>query len=88
MQNVKKTLNIAVICGGLSSESEVSRSSANAVAQALRNSYSNVQILELDSNLTQSLLNTKWTAPSILDTRQPHFEAASNASGLIPSRCE
>ncbi len=30
----------------------------------------------------------RWTAPSILDTRQPHFEAASNASGLIPSRCE
>ena len=29
-----------------------------------------------------------WTAPSILDMRQPHFEAASNASGLIPSRCE
>ncbi len=29
-----------------------------------------------------------WTAPSILDTRRPHFEAASKASGLIPSRCE
>lgn len=29
-----------------------------------------------------------WTAPSILDTRQPHFKAASKASGLIPSRCE
>ena len=26
-----------------------------------------------------------WTAPSLLDTRQPHFDAASNASGLIPS---
>lgn len=30
----------------------------------------------------------KWTAPSILDMRQSHFEAASKASGLIPSRCE
>lgn len=29
-----------------------------------------------------------WTAPSILDMRPPHFEAVSNASGLIPSRCE
>ena len=28
---------------------------------------------------------TKWTAPSILDMKQPDFEAASNASGLIPS---
>ena len=31
---------------------------------------------------------TKGTAPSILDIKQPHFEAASKASGLIPSRCE
>ena len=30
----------------------------------------------------------QWTAPSILDMRPPHFEAVSNASGLIPSRCE
>ena len=29
-----------------------------------------------------------WTAPCILDMKQPHFEAASKASGLIPSRCE
>ncbi len=27
-----------------------------------------------------------WTTPSILDMRKPHFEAASKASGLIPSR--
>jgi len=32
--------------------------------------------------------NNGWTALSILDTRQPHFTAASKASGLIPSRCE
>ncbi|GAA0191453.1 hypothetical protein GCM10010203_49020 [Actinomadura yumaensis] len=35
-----------------------------------------------------SIKDASWTAPSILDMRPPHFEAVSNASGLIPSRCE
>ena len=40
------------------------------------------------SPLDYEKANQKWTAPSILDMRPPHFEAVSNASGLIPSRCE
>lgn len=29
---------------------------------------------------------TLWTSPGIVDTPQPHFEARSKASGLIPPR--
>ncbi len=46
-----KSLSIAIICGGTSAEAEVSRSSANGVAEALRRRYVNVRLLELNANL-------------------------------------
>lgn len=39
-------------------------------------------------DIKDKTMTENWTAPSILDMRRPHFEAASKASGLIPSRCE
>ena len=45
-------------------------------------------IFYVEQEISIEDLLKKWTAPSILDMRQPHFEAASKASGLIPSRCE
>lgn len=50
-------LRIAVICGGKSAESEVSRSSAAAVSEALRQSFRAVDVLELDAAL-HSILNS------------------------------
>jgi len=60
MENATKKLKVAIICGGLSTESEVSRSSANAVAKALRNSYPDVHVLELDSELPKTLISNHF----------------------------
>jgi len=46
---------IAVVCGGPSVEAEVSRSSGNEVAKALKASYSQVHIFELDDNVGKRL---------------------------------
>ena len=47
--------SIAVVCGGLSAEAEVSRSSGKCVADALRRTYPRVVLLELDRNLQSAL---------------------------------
>ncbi len=54
---VNKNLRIAVINGGSSAESEVSRSSAAGVIEALGTHYQNVQSVEMDQNLVASLAN-------------------------------
>jgi D-alanine-D-alanine ligase len=46
---------IAVVCGGPSAEAEVSRSSGKCVAEALRATYSEAHLLELDSTIIASL---------------------------------
>ncbi len=46
---------IAVLFGGPSAEAEVSRSSAESVAAALRETYANVEVLSLDHALTARL---------------------------------
>jgi D-alanine-D-alanine ligase len=46
---------IAVICGGPSAEAEVSRMSGCGVADALRSTYSNVVLLELDTSIGEAL---------------------------------
>ena len=43
-------------------------------------------IFYVEQEISIEDLLKKWTAPSILDMRQPHFEAASKTSGLILSR--
>lgn len=48
--------NIAVVCGGRSPEADVSRVSGTSVAQALRSSFANVALLELDHDIVNSLL--------------------------------
>ncbi len=48
-------LSIAVVCGGSSAEAEVSRSSGRCVADALQQNYSNVIIMEFDTNLSKAL---------------------------------
>jgi D-alanine-D-alanine ligase len=46
---------IAVVCGGPSAEAEVSRSSGRCVADALRETYSNVVLVELDPSIGERL---------------------------------
>jgi D-alanine-D-alanine ligase len=46
---------IAVVCGGPSAEAEVSRVSARGVADALRASFTNVVVLELDRDVGDAL---------------------------------
>lgn len=46
---------IAVVCGGPSAEAEVSRVSGRGVTTALRSTYSNVMLLELDSRIGKTL---------------------------------
>lgn len=53
-------LRIAVVCGGASAESQVSRNSADAVSEALRRSFQNVDVLELDSRLHAKLSNGSY----------------------------
>ncbi len=57
---MKINRKIAVLAGGSSREAEVSRSSAEQVAQALALSYSDIRVFELDSRLAASLL--EWHA--------------------------
>ncbi|MEO0377854.1 MAG: D-alanine--D-alanine ligase, partial [Cyanobacteria bacterium P01_A01_bin.17] len=47
--------SIAVVCGGSSAEAEVSRSSGQCVADALKQTYPKVVLLELDENLSAAL---------------------------------
>lgn len=46
---------IAVVCGGPSAEAEVSRSSGRCVADALRETYANVVLIELDRSIGERL---------------------------------
>ena len=47
--------SIAVVCGGPSAESEVSRSSGKCVAEALKQTYPRVALLELDGSIQSAL---------------------------------
>jgi D-alanine-D-alanine ligase len=51
----KDTPIVAVVCGGVSAETEVSRISGREVAKALRATYARVVVLELDGRLTEAL---------------------------------
>jgi D-alanine-D-alanine ligase len=56
MQDIP-TIRIAVIAGGPSAEAEVSRSSGRGVAAALKETWSDVTLLELDAQLPARLLD-------------------------------
>ena len=53
-------LRIAVVCGGASAENEVSRNSAAAVSDALRQTFRAVDVLELDSTLHGRFLGAPY----------------------------
>lgn len=48
-------LKIAILCGGNSAEAEVSRVSAEGVRGALASNYANIEVIELDRHIHQTL---------------------------------
>jgi D-alanine--D-alanine ligase len=55
-QKIKKDAKIAVLCGGMSSEAEVSRRSGKGCFEALqRLGYTNSELVEVDKNIAQKL---------------------------------
>ena len=64
VKKIKKVINenakIAVLCGGPSSEAEVSRRSGKNVFNALKNlGYKNAELIEVDENLAHTLRDKK-----------------------------
>lgn len=56
IQKIDKNSKIAVLSGGLSSEAEVSRRSGKGCYEALRRlGYTNVELVEVDTNIAQKL---------------------------------
>ena len=55
VQKIAKNSKIAVLCGGMSSEAEVSRRSGKGIFDALqRLGYTNSELVEVDKNIAQS----------------------------------
>lgn len=58
---IEKTAKIAVLCGGLSSEAEVSRRSGKGCFEALqRLGFKNTELVEVDENIAQVLKDGKY----------------------------
>ena len=56
IQKIEKNAKIAVLSGGLSSEAEVSRRSGKGCYEALKRlGYTNVELIEVDTNIAQKL---------------------------------
>ena len=55
-QKIDKNAKIAVLCGGMSSEAEISRRSGKGVFEALqRLGYKNSELVEVDTDIAQKL---------------------------------
>ncbi len=60
-QKIDKNAKIAVLCGGMSSEAEVSRRSGKGCFDALqRLGYTNAELVEVDKNIAQTLKEGKY----------------------------
>ena len=58
---ISKEAKIAVLCGGMSSEAEVSRRSGKGCYEALqRLGYKNAELVEVDQNIGEKLKNGKY----------------------------
>lgn len=60
-QRIDKNSKIAVLCGGMSSEAEVSRRSGKGCYEALKRlGYSNAELVEVDENVASKLKDGKY----------------------------
>ncbi len=61
VQKIDKNSKIAVLCGGMSSEAEISRRSGKGCFDALqRLGYKNAELVEVDENIAQKLQDGKY----------------------------
>lgn len=61
VQKIDKNSKIAVLCGGMSSEAEISRRSGKGCFEALlRLGYKNAEMVEVDENIAEKLKNGKY----------------------------
>ena len=61
VQKIDKNSKIAVLCGGMSSEAEVSRRSGKGCFEALqRLGYKKAELVEVDKNIAETLKNGKY----------------------------
>ncbi len=61
VQKIDKDSKIAVLCGGMTSEAEISRRSGKGCFEALqRLGYKNSELVEVDCNITQKLKDGKY----------------------------
>lgn len=61
VQKIDKNSKIAVLCGGMSSEAEISRRSGKGCFDALqRLGYKNAELVEVDENIAQKLQEGKY----------------------------
>lgn len=61
VQKIDKNAKIAVLCGGMSSEAEISRRSGKGCYDALqRLGYKNSELVEVDKNISQKLKDGKY----------------------------
>lgn len=61
VSNVDKEAKIAVLCGGMSSEAEVSRRSGSGCYEALKRlGYKNAELVEVDKDIANTLKNGKY----------------------------
>lgn len=61
VQKIDKNSKIAVLCGGMSSEAEISRRSGKGCFEALlRLGYKNAELVEVDENIAEKLKNGKY----------------------------
>lgn len=60
-QKIDKNAKIAVLCGGMSSEAEVSRRSGKGCFEALKRlGYKNAELVEVDKNIASTLKDGKY----------------------------
>ncbi len=61
VQKIDKNAKIAVLCGGMSSEAEISRRSGKGCFEALqRLGYKNAELIDVDQNIAQVLKDGKY----------------------------
>lgn len=61
VQKIDKNSKIAVLCGGMSSEAEISRRSGKGCFEALlRLGYKNAELVEVDENIAEKLKNGNY----------------------------
>ena len=84
---IDKSSKIAVLCGGMSSEAEVSKRSGKGCYEALKRlGYKNAELVEVDENIASNLATSDYRLPTILNMSQYTAWPASGTAACRPDR--